>query len=31
VLDNGLYVLRLQDQRGFAETIAEILRFAESA
>jgi galactarate dehydratase len=29
VLDNGLYVLRLQDHRGFAETIAEILRFAE--
>jgi galactarate dehydratase len=30
VLDNGLYVLRLQDHRGFAETIAEILRFAEN-
>jgi galactarate dehydratase len=29
VLDNGLYVLRLQDHRGFAETVAEILRFAE--
>jgi galactarate dehydratase len=29
VLDDGLYVLRLQDQRGFAETIAAIMRFAE--
>jgi galactarate dehydratase len=29
VLDDGLYVLRLQDHRGFAETIAAILRFAE--
>src|SRR5205807_4926001 len=29
VLDGGLYVLRLQDHRGFAETIAAIMRFAE--
>jgi galactarate dehydratase len=29
VLDGGLYVLRLQDHRGFAETLAAILRFAE--
>jgi galactarate dehydratase len=29
VLDGGFYVLRLQDQGGFAETIAAIMRFAE--
>ncbi len=29
VLDGGLYVLRLQDHRGFGETVAAILRFAE--
>jgi galactarate dehydratase len=29
VLEDGLYVLRLQDQGGFAEAIAAIMRFAE--
>jgi galactarate dehydratase len=29
VLDDGLYVLRLQEQGGFAEAIAAIMRFAE--
>jgi galactarate dehydratase len=29
VLDGGFYLLRLQDQGGFAETIAAIMHFAE--